>query len=637
MINKLLRRLKRKWPDATEFSIVATSTLILTAVLLAVNHFGGFQSLELFVYDQMMRLRGSFSPDPRILIVGISEDDIRSFNRLPLSDEVIAQLLEKLLELEPSVIGLDLYRDIRYEPGYQQLVEQLKSPKIIAIKKLGDTEGVPPPPTVPPDRVGFNDLVLDPDNVVRRNLIFADAPEGTSFSFSLKLALNYLQAEGIQPKNDPDDRDRIRLGEAVFLPLQSNSGGYQNIDAQGYQILLNYRSESDVARIVSVSDVLNGSIEPDWVKDKIVLIGTTAPSGKDLFLTPYSPGKKTTPKTPGVVIHAQMISQILDAATGERPLFEFWPQWIEMVWISSWAAIGATLAWLSRHPLILVLGSPLLLGILFGLSLMLFLNAYWVPVVSPGFAFILTSAILISYRAFQAQRQQQVMMRLLGQNASPEVAQALWRSRDRLLADGKLPGQKLTATILFTDIRNFSTISEQMPPENLLEWLNEYLAMLTQSVHNHHGIINKFTGDGIMAAFGVPMARVSENQIARDAYSAVCCALEMGEQLQRLNQEWQPRGLPVIQMRVGIFTGPLVAGSLGGRDRLEYGLLGDSVNIASRLESCQKERQSSVCRILIAYQTLQYIQDKFEVESWGLLPLKGKQQMVDVYRVIRKY
>ena len=636
MIDKLLRTLKRKWPDATEFSIVATVTFVSIVVLLGVIHLGGLQALELVVYDQMMRLRPGWPPDPRILVVGITEEDIQTYNRSPLSDQLIAELIAKLLQLEPHVIGLDLYRDIRYEPGHQQLVEQLKSPKIIAIKKLGDTEGVPPPPTVPPERVGFNDIPLDFDNVIRRNLIFADAPEGTSFSFSLKLALNYLTAKGILPQNDPDDPDRFRLGKAVFLPLQSNSGGYQNIDAQGYQILLNYRSGTDVARIVSVSDVLNGLIEPDWVKDKIVLIGTTAPSEKDLFFTPFSPGKKTTPKTPGVVIHAQMVSQILDAALGERPLFQFWPQWIEILWIGSWGIIGATLSWLSRHPLILVLGSPLLLGILFALSFIFFLNAYWVPVVSPGFAFFLTNATLISYRAFQAQRQQQIVMRLLGQNASPEVAEALWRSRDRLIADGKLPGQKLTATLLFTDIRNFSTISEQMPPENLLEWLNEYLAMLTQTIHHHHGIINKFTGDGIMAAFGVPMARVHENQIARDAYAAVCCALEMGEQLQRLNQQWQSRSLPVIQMRVGIFTGPLVAGSLGGRDRLEYGLLGDSVNIASRLESCQKERQSSVCRILIAYQTLQYIEHKFEVEPWGLMPLKGKQQMVDVYRVIRK-
>ncbi|MDY7021428.1 MAG: adenylate/guanylate cyclase domain-containing protein [Cyanobacteriota bacterium] len=616
--------------------------VLLMILLLGVVSLGGLQPLELVVYDQMTRLRTSFPPDPRILVVGITEEDIQTYNTLPISDRLLAQLLEKLQKFQPRVIGLDLYRNVRYPPGHEQLIEQLQAPNLIAIENLGYTDitGAPAPPSVPPNRVGFNDLVLDPDNVVRRNLISVETPEGDLLSFSLRLAFNYLRFENIEPPqpydpSDPEDR-RFRLGEAVFSPLQNHSGGYQTIDAQGYQILLNYRSGNDSVRTVSVSEVLEGKINSNAIKDHIILIGTTAPSGKDLFLTPYSPAEKSTPKTPGVIIHAQMTSQILDVVQGERSLFQFWPEWVEILWILSWGTIGAILAGLSRNLLILIVGSPLSLGILFGQSFVLFLNSYWVPVVSPGFAFLSTSATLISYRAFQAQRQQQIMMRLLGQNASPEVAEALWRSRDRLLADGKLPGEKLTATMLFTDIRNFSTISEQMPPENLLEWLNEYLGILTQSVLNHHGIINKFTGDGIMAAFGVPVARLNPEEIALDAYEAVSCALEMGEQLQRLNQEWKPRGLPVIQMRVGIFTGPIVAGSLGGRDRLEYGLLGDSVNIASRLESCQKERQSSVCRILIAEETLEHIQGQFEVESWGLMPLKGKQKMVDVYRVISK-
>lgn len=114
----------------------------------------------------------------------------------------------------------------------------------------------------------------------------------------------------------------------------------------------------------------------------------------------------------------------------------------------------------------------------------------------------------------------------------------------------------------------------------------------------------------------------------------MACALEMGDRLMELNKLWQSQNLPVIEMRVGIFTGPIVAGSLGSRDRLEYCLLGDSVNIASRLESCEKDRQSEPCRILIAYQTLVYLPDVFEVESWGLIPLKGKQQLIDVYRIL---
>jgi class 3 adenylate cyclase len=242
--------------------------------------------------------------------------------------------------------------------------------------------------------------------------------------------------------------------------------------------------------------------------------------------------------------------------------------------------------------------------------------------------------LVVSYRAQRAQRQQMMMMKLLGQNTSPEIATALWQSRDRLLKAGKLPGQRLTATMLFTDIRNFSVLSEQLLPEDLLEWLNEYLSAITEEVKANQGIINKFTGDGLLAVFGVPMNRRTPIEVSQDACLAVECALAMGARLDQLNQDWQTRNQPLAQMRVGIFTGPIVAGSLGGKDRLEYAVIGDSVNIASRLESYEKDRQTETCRILIAQETLVHLQNKFVVERWGLLALKGKQQMVDVYRVL---
>jgi class 3 adenylate cyclase len=188
--------------------------------------------------------------------------------------------------------------------------------------------------------------------------------------------------------------------------------------------------------------------------------------------------------------------------------------------------------------------------------------------------------------------------------------------------------------MLFTDIRNFSTLSEQMLPENLLEWLNEYLSAITEEVKVNHGIINKFTGDGLLAVFGVPVNRLTQIEVSQDARLAVECALAMRDRLQELNLDWEQRSLPIAQMRVGIFTGPIVAGSLGGKDRLEYGVIGDSVNIAARLESYAKDQQIEACRILIAKDTLVHLQDKFAVEPWGPLALKGKQQMIDVYRVL---
>jgi adenylate cyclase len=227
-----------------------------------------------------------------------------------------------------------------------------------------------------------------------------------------------------------------------------------------------------------------------------------------------------------------------------------------------------------------------------------------------------------------------IVMKLLGQNTSPQIAEELWQRRDRLLKSGKLPGIKLTATMMFADIKDFSTISEQMTPEALLEWLNEFLGVITQELIHRQGIVNKFTGDGFMAVFGVPTRRLETREVDEDARAAVACALGICDILEQMNKNWQRQGLPVIQMRIGMFTGPIVAGSLGGKDRLEYGVIGDSVNIASRLESCEKHRQPTNCRILIGHETLVHLRDRFEVESWGPLALKGKQQMVDVYRVI---
>jgi class 3 adenylate cyclase len=329
-----------------------------------------------------------------------------------------------------------------------------------------------------------------------------------------------------------------------------------------------------------------------------------------------------------------MVSQLLDAATGKRSLFWFWPEWAEVLWIAGWVLIGGILGRVTFHPVTLSIGVAAALGTCAGVCFYLFTSAGWVPLASPALGFVLAVGIVITYRAYHAHQKQHIVMRLLGQNTSPEIAQALWQGRDRLLKSGKLPGIRLTATMVFADIKDFSTLSERMTPEALLDWLNELLEVITQEVLERKGIINKFTGDGVMAVFGVPISRRDKREVEEDARAAVACAMAMSDRLEEMNQNWQRQGLPIIQMRVGIFTGPVVVGSLGGKDRLEYGVIGDSVNTAARLEGCEKHRQPTNCRVLIGYETLVHLQGQYEVESWGLLALKGKQQMVDVYRVV---
>lgn len=629
-IDRLVTQLLPTLPPGLK--VVGIMSLSMTLLVGSIEHLGGLETLELKAYDGMMRLRLQEPQDSRLLLVTITEADIRAQQQTIPSDAVIAQVLATLEQYQPAAIGLDLYRDVPQPPGETALQQQLQSPQVIVITNLGnsETDAIPPPANVPPDRIGFNDFPVDADGIVRRSLLFG----GEYTSFSLQLAWKYLARHGIQPQPSRLNSDFLQLGDVTFTPLESQSGGYQTLDDRGYQILLNYRNHQPIARTVSLRQVLQGQLQPEWVKDKIVLIGTTAPSRKDLFYTPFSAGQAAQHQTSGVELHAQMLSQILSAVLDQRPLIWFLPEWADWAWIGLWAGAGGCLAWWIHRPVKLGLsGGGLLLGLV-AAGVGVLSQAGWILVVSPAVATVLTAGLVLAYRAQQSQQQQQMVMALLGQNTSKEIADALWRNREMLLNSGKLAGQKLVATMLFTDICGFSTISESLLPENLLEWLNEYLAAMTQEVQRHHGIINKFTGDGMLAVFGVPMPRLTTAEISQDAHQAVACALAMGDRLAELNQIWQQRQLPVVQMRVGIFTGTVVVGSLGGKDRSEYGVIGDSVNIASRLESCAKDRQDYLCRVLIAEETLIHIQDHFSVEAWGKMELRGKQQMVEVYRVL---
>jgi adenylate cyclase len=196
--------------------------------------------------------------------------------------------------------------------------------------------------------------------------------------------------------------------------------------------------------------------------------------------------------------------------------------------------------------------------------------------------------------------------------------------------------QQLTATVLFTDLQGFTTISEAFgDPGKLMEWLNEYMQAMTCHVLNHCGVINKYIGDAIMAIFGVPLARTTEEEIAQDAVNAIKCAIAMGTELEELNKRWKEQNRPTVRMRVGIFTGSLVVGCIGSRQRLEYTVTGDTVNIASRLESFNKELDAeNICRVLVGLSTWQYASTEFRSRRLGSMMLKGKGVKIEVFQIL---
>ncbi|OUL25292.1 serine/threonine protein kinase [Nostoc sp. T09] len=414
------------------------SSAVITVLLLGIQKIGVLEPLELKVYDQMMQIRSDPGIDPRLLIVAVGEKDLKKWN-WPLSGEVLERVLGKLEEYEPRAIGLDIFRDLPVQPGHEKLLKRLQeSDIIIPICKHSEAgssgnPGTSPPQGIEAERVGFSDVVEDTDGVIRRNLLSvstdaADPCQSVS-SFSLQLALKYLAVGGIQPQFTSNRE--LQLRNIVFKPLQPHAGGYQKADASGYQILLNYRSPRQIAQQVTVTELLSDQVKPDIVKDRIVLIGSTAPSLNDIFNTPYTSGKlDRSGKMSGVEIHAHSISQILSVVLNQQPLFWFLPGWGEVLWIWGWTLLGGLIAWRIHHPVGLGLAEATTLSVLFGSNFVIFTQAGWFPIVSPALGLIVAAGSVLAYTSYQSKQEQEVIMQRV-QEQKELIAQLQSFARER--------------------------------------------------------------------------------------------------------------------------------------------------------------------------------------------------------------
>ena len=376
--------------STSRFTVLVTSLIVLT--ICGVRQLGSLEFLELAEYDLMMRSRGETEPDERITIVGINELDIKTWRQSTFSDRLIAQLLEKLQQHQPAVIGLDIYRDVPQPPGNQELRSQLAAENIIAIEKVGRKERVAAPPNLPPERIGFNNFVVDHDGKIRRNFMSFQTKKGSLYSFALQISKSYLNAKSLEVMPG-----LLTLEHTNFPSLKADAGGYQlsPSDVWGSQILLDYRSPDKVAGQLSFSQIIKGDFDPDWIKDKIVIIGYTAPSKKDIFSTPFEVGRM-----PGVIIHAHMVSQILSTVLNQKPLLRFLPDWSEYTWIWLWSIAGAVLVWRTKHPLALGGGLIALLISLSGICWLSFINALWIPATPGIIGLLATTGVVLAYKTF---------------------------------------------------------------------------------------------------------------------------------------------------------------------------------------------------------------------------------------------
>ncbi len=613
--------------------------------VLSVRELGKFQSAELRVYDTFVRWKAATAAeDPRIVLVAITEDDINNpeLGDWPLWDADLAKLLTILEAQQPTAIAVDLIRDLPVPKRGDSLAQLnevlLANANIICMWAFGDEHrrGLPPPPVLRPypERLGTTSFTVDDqiDKIVRRGVLFMDDGTNTYPSMALQLALIYLGTQGVGMEGVPDHPERFRLGKTVFHPFEANDGAYVDADARGYQLLLDFRGPKRL-QTYALTEVLSNRLPPAALRGKIILLGVTAESATDAFATPLAYQHH------GIQVNAQLLSQLLRAALdGDRPL-EVWSERQELLWILLWCALGAVIGFWVRSPWTFVIVTTACLLGLAGCAWWSFQKGWWILLATPATSFLVSSIVVVSYVSYHEQMERSVIMTLFSKHVSRQVADTIWEQREAFLQGGTPRPQRVTATVLFTDLEGFSSLSEHMDPAAVLEWLNEYMDGMTRAVIEHEGVVHKYVGDAVMAVFGVPVARTSADQIARDATNAVRAALAMEEALIGLNERWKAEGRPTCRMRVGIYTGPLVAGSLGSSERMEYTVLGDTVNTASRLESTHKNpgEPASVygcCRILIGDTTHNLLDGQFETTLIGPLPLKGKAEQITIYQVM---
>ncbi|WP_181374241.1 CHASE2 domain-containing protein [Nostoc commune] len=382
---KLKQSLGREHKELITAASVAGCVLLLHAV-------GLLQSLELAGLDQFFRLRPNEPPEERITIVGIDEADLKEVGSWPIPDANIAKLLKKLNLYKPRAIGLDIYRDLAVEPGNQELRNTYKSiPNLIGIQLLTNDKNVnvSPPLGLNKDQVGFNNVLYDLDGKIRRSLLYWHINNQVHESFALKLALLYLKSENITPNKAKNNPEYLQLGKATFTRFKGNDGGYVGADARGYQILSSFPPKCQSLsgkfcsfRQVSMKDVLADKVKENFIKDRIILIGSTAPSLNDFVFIPYSSNLMGTAKpVPGIQLQAYFTSELISAALQGRPLLKVWPDLLEDLWIFIWSYLGTVTTWRIRDAT-KSLFSILVCCLVLTLSAYLaFLFGWWIPLI----------------------------------------------------------------------------------------------------------------------------------------------------------------------------------------------------------------------------------------------------------------
>jgi adenylate cyclase len=661
LVARLLRRRYRLLAAALALAVLAGVALLMRPLRerdgrFDKNPYGLLTTLENRALDLLFQLRDARRPAERgralaepITIVEVDERSIRA-SQVRLQKwprDWYARLVERARDGGAKAVGLDIYlsekggdyaeEDAEGAPpdkdrdADRALAEAIyDTENIVLVQKLeaGGVQAIVPHPMFAEGAtaVGFADFPFDGDQAIRSAQLVVTPPGGEpQMSFAAALAQLYA-GETLEPEGERG----VRLGPRGF-PLRND-----------HTLQIDFRGRAPSYARVSAADILfnaDARLPEDIFRDRVVIIGATNNDAPDLFLTPFyeplalarlfDPSLAPVPaRMPGVEVHANAVATLLFGRALARPAYG---------WQVAFVAAALALVALSVFALRALLGFALVAGVALALlavsawafearGLILPLASAWVGVgaLAPLGLLLRQARERVLREEKEAERAQ--IMDIFSRCVSQEVAEELWQKRDRV----ELGGEARVVTVVFTDIRNFTTLTEAAASsKEVVTWLNDYFSRMHEVVCQHGGHINKFIGDGLMIVFGAPVDRGAREE----ARAAVECGLRMLEEVENLNREWEGTGRPHLAIGVGVHTGEATCGVVGAPGRLEYTIIGDTVNLAARLESTTKEAGVT---LLVSHATAERLGPEYETGALGDVKVKGKTESTSVFTVRRR-
>ncbi len=453
---------------------------------------------------------------------------------------------------------------------------------------------------------GYFNVTPDSDGVVRRipATVYYQDNFYPSLDMAAYLAYTDQSLEKVTVFFNPNGLERIDVGP---LSIPTDPRGFVQID---------YHGEAGTFPTVSMVDVVQRKLSPERFRDCLVLVGPTATGIGDMAITPFQT-EETNP-FPGVEVHANFISNLLEGRFIRRGPRQHLLDLGFLLLFSLAAGVLLSVVPPARATAVLVIS----LGAFWWLAYYLFAAHHiWIAAFLPTATLAFNYAGIVSYRFFFEERERKRVRDTFGQYVAPGIVNQLLE-RPELL---RLGGEEKNLTAMFSDIRNFTGISEKMPPHDLVELLNEHLSEMTEVIFQHRGTLDKYIGDSIMAFWGAPYPQPDHPENACKAGLAMLKTLEV------LRSRWQAAGKPQMDIGIGISTGPMLVGNMGSKRRFNFTIMGDNVNLASRLEGLNKKFGT---HLIIGESTYEAVRNKMVVRELDLIRVAGKTRPVKIFELL---